>query len=212
MRAKNSWVAAALLLVAIGCNQSTVTPVEQGTDQVQQTPTTTDQDAATQGSQVYVYVINAHGARGLPTPGGDVAGAIAAAAGGEDESTLRTNGYWQSGFTINVNTGSTTPSLTGTTTGSATGTASPAQTASAYPIQDIKPETSASVPIGVAMPGGIVDQQATATGKGTSDVAKSNTNDVKWAQLRAAADSLGVGADALIKLLQGMIAPTSQPE
>ncbi len=206
-----------VMFLVVGCAQGTAVPIVQDTGQETITPTTTDQDAATQGSQVNVWVINAPGRGGLSDPapislGGDsgismLVDKVANADGATIEGTDA--GYAQSGINITINTGSTTPGQSGTTTA----TASVAQTPSAYPtvspIQDIKPETSASVPIGVALPGGMVDQQAIATGKGqTADTSKTSENDQRWAKIEATADKL----EHLLPLLEQLLGVKSETD
>lgn len=184
----------------IGCAQNTETPVGQWTDQTAATPVATDQQAATQGSQVYVWVVNAPGRATMPNPGevsigtGESLSKLLASAkneAGGNEVTGVDAGFAQSGITINVTTGGTAPSLTGTATGTGSATQSPGQSVASYPIQDIKPEITATVPIGLAMPGGMVDQQAVATGRGqTSDTGKTSENELRWQRIEAAASQL----------------------
>lgn len=204
------------LVLLTGCGQQTDTPVAQQTDQMAATPVATDQNAASQGSQVNVYLLNTTADGGLPD-----AGTITVEAGAQpsiatdSKSSAADNsskdakgGYVISGVTINVTTGDTTPSLTGTATGTGSASQSPAQTVSAYPVQDIRPETSASIPIGVAMPGGMVDQQAIATGKGqTSGTEKTSENQLTYTQLRAMHDQIG----KLLEQLKPPAIPTTQP-
>lgn len=207
------------LMLAGGCAQNNETPVTQTAGQT--TPTTTDQDAATQGSQVYVYVVNAPGKDGLPQPGDfqsttGLGAAILAEAGtqvssdGAGNSTAGAKaGYVQSGLTINVTTGGTTPSLTGSTTGSATQT--PTASPASSPTQHIDPRISASVPIAVAQPGGMIDQQATAATEGsTASPTKTSENELRWQRIEAAADQLEKIAPLLQKFFETQT-PETQP-
>ncbi len=202
-------IAALFPCLLMGCAQNTEAPIDQFTGQETLTPTTTDQEAATQGSQVYVWVVNAPGRGGLPDtsdlllgPEDGVKSRIQNLTNQDGTALAGTDaGYAQAGINITITTGGTTPSLTGTTTA----TASAAQTPSAYPTltptQDIKPEASVAVPIGVAMPGGMVDQQATATGKGqTSGTTKTSENELRWAELRTALEDTAK-TDVIDKLL-----------
>lgn len=210
-----------LMLIALfllsGCGQQTNTPVAQQTDQMAATPVATDQNAASQGSQVNVWLLNTTADGGLPNADAiqlDASGFASVATDGkstaaDNSSKDAKGGYVISGVTINVTTGDTTPSLTGTATGTGSASQAPAQTVSAYPVQDIRPETSASIPIGVAMPGGMVDQQAIATGKGqTSDTSKTSENELRWQRVEAAADRIEKLAPLLEKFFQ---VPTTQP-
>ncbi len=197
-------IAAMVCLVGCqGCGQSTTAPVNQTNDQATTTPTTTEQDAATQGSQVNVWVINAPGKQSLPDPGGvtldsedGVDALIDSAKGDAGGSADGVGGrYAQAGFSIVINTGSTTPSQTGTTTGTGTAAQNPTTTQTQSPTQ----ENTGSVPVGFAAPGGMVDQQATATGKGTtSDTSKTSENELRWQRLEAMADQL----DGLLPILE----------
>ncbi|MFH1417282.1 MAG: hypothetical protein ABII12_03230 [Planctomycetota bacterium] len=200
-----------------GCGQQTAAPVDQDTGQKTVVPTKTDQDQATQGSQVYLWIVNAPGRGALPSPGmlnvkaddgvSQLIDKVTTADGATIEGTDA--GYAQAGFTVNITTGGTTPNVTGTTSAESGVTQSPAAYPTANPVQEIKP--SVSVPIGVAMPGGIADVQGTATGEGTSTSSKTSENDMRWAKVEAALDKL----DTLLPFLEGFFnvpqVPTTQP-
>lgn len=188
------------LVVFAGCAQNTETPVGQRTDQTAATPVATDQQAATQGSQVNVWIVNAPGKGTLPKPGEVTIGAAESLTKLLDQATNDaggnavdgvTAGYAQSAITVNITTGGTTPSLTGTATGTGSASQAPSQNVASYPVQDVRPEISASVPIGLAMPGGMVDQQAIATGRGqTEGTGKTSDNELRWQRIEAAASQL----------------------
>ncbi len=204
-------------LFLFGCAQNNEGMVGQTSDQAANT--STDQDTATQGSQVNVYVINAPGKDGPPAPGDfqaatGLGAAITAEAGANVSSDAAGNstagakaGYVQSGLTINVTTGGTTPSVTGSSTGSAAQT--PSQTSTQSPTQYVDPRISASVPIAVAQPGSMIDQQATAATEGsTASPTKTSENELRWQRIEAAASQL----EKLAPLLEQMFAtPTTQP-
>lgn len=193
-------VALSVLVGLAGCAQKTETPVGQWTDQTAATPVATDQQAATQGSQVNVWIVNAPGKGALPNPGevsigtGESLSKLLESArneAGGNEVQGVDAGYAQSGITINVTTGGTAPSLTGTATGTGSASQAPSQNVASYPVQDVKPEISASVPMGLAMPGGMVDQQAIATGRGqTEGTGKTSENELRWQRIEAAASQL----------------------
>lgn len=113
------------LLLPVGCAQNNRQPLELfGPSQT--TPTTTTQETAGQGSQVYVWIIN--GGAEAPTPGAmaSAGAALASISGGRsDASGNRADGVTgqavQSGVTLNITTGGTTQTPTGSTTGSASG-------------------------------------------------------------------------------------------
>lgn len=217
-----------ILLVSIalfflsGCGQQTSTPVAQLTDQTAATPVATDQNAASQGSQVNVWLLNTTADGGLPNPDAiKVEAADYASMASEGQSTGTGNsskdakgGYVISGVTINVTTGDTTPSLTGTATGTGSASQSPAQNVAAYPVQDIKPEITASMPISVPVNGSIADTQSLATGRGqTSDTSKTSDNELRWQRIEAAANQLEKLAPLLDKFFgaQSPQIPTTQP-
>ncbi len=192
----NLWqlVLIVLVILPVGCGQQTAAPVEQVTEQAAITPSTTEQEQAAQGSQVYVWVVNGPGSNGLPTAGmldlksDEALALIGQAAGATGGSATGVQGrFAQAGFSINIGTGAG-PGQTGTTTGTTSGTSqTPSASSTAYPTQHVAPELSFAVPIGVAAPGGLVDQQATATGRGqTGEAAKTSTNDQRLARLEAA--------------------------
>lgn len=206
-----------VVIVALvsGCGQQAAQVQDQPSIQPQETRT--DQQAAAQGN-IYVTVQNApDGKGGAPVkPTADPAGegdaisewinAAASSGPGGNTSGGQRATYAQSGVTVNVTTGGTSPSLTGTATGGAQ-TQTPSIAGTQTPTQHIQPETSAAVPIAVALPGGNNSQQATATGRGTaSDIAKQDTIDQYYSVIKAQQDK--------IRELQGLVntlKPTSQP-
>lgn len=201
------------LLLPVGCAQNNRQPLELfGPSQT--TPTTTTQETAGQGSQVYVWIIN--GGAEAPTPGAmaSAGAALASISGGRsDASGNRADGVTgqavQSGVTLNITTGGTTQTPTGSTTGSASGTQTAAQTATQTPTQTVRPEISASVPIGVGMPGSIVDQQATSALRGEAGGEKKSANQLTWQQIEAAMQDPAV-REGILRLLSPPAA-ASQP-
>jgi len=188
----------ALAMIAnIGCAQQTETPISQPVGQDVTSPTRTDQDAATQGSQVFVYVINAPGVSGLPKPDPlqinvdeGITSPTATVLPNGSTTASTDAGYTQQGITVNVTTGGSTPSLTGTTTATASPTQAPSVYPTVTPTQDVRPRTGITVPIAVA-PGGIIDQAASAgAGEGNSTLDKQSTNELRRAELNALADKL----------------------
>ncbi len=203
-----------MLLVALGgCGQQTSTPVAQQTDQMAATPVANEQAAASQGSQVNVWLLNTTADGGLPNPDAikiEADGYASTASEGQSTGTGNASkdakgGYVISGVTINVTTGDTTPSLTGTATGTGSASQSPAQTVSAYPTQDIRPEITATMPISVPINGSIAETQALTTGRGqTSDTGKTSDNQLTYTQVKALQDQLG-------KILEQLKPPTLPP-
>src|SRR5574337_663024 len=152
----NIWALLALLWYLLfgntGCSQQTATPLAQ--EQRIETPTKTDQESATQGSSVNIWVMNAPGSGGTPaTPldkltAGDTELAkllsqIDNPDGAAGKFQASSAGYTQGGIHITVTTGGTTPTLTGTTTG--TSTANPAGTQNVSPNQE--PRANVTAPI-----------------------------------------------------------------
>lgn len=215
---------AGLMLAGSGCGQKAWNPFAQKSDQAANT--STDQDTATQGSQVYVYVVNAPGKDGLPQPGEFQAGTddaevatgattdgVANEAGGNAVTSAKA-GYVQAGLTINITTGGTAPSVTGSATGSAAQT--PTGTATQTPTQHVDPRLSTSIPIAVAQPGSMIDQQATAATEGsTANPTKTSSNDLRYAELKAQADQQAQMLKQVLEFLNAgkpePAAPTTQP-
>jgi len=193
------WAVPTLLAGGLaGCAQST----DQGFDQTpgQSVNTPTDggtNDQATRGDDVTFWVVNAPRGEKMPGQGPGVTfgpeGAYPTTVNGFSDENLAfadgKAGYLQiTHFT--VQTGGTAPASTiGATTGSGSGTQNAAATGTQTPTQTITPEVSAAAPIGLAAPGGLVDQNATATGRGTSDVTKTSTNSMTVAQLADLAET-----------------------
>jgi len=187
------WWALPTLLVGciVGCAQSTDSRFDVPPEQRVVTPTTGGEQAS-QGSDVDVFVTNAPRGSTIPGAGGFDAGiafgsigqypADVAGFGGDGQPFDRGQAGYLQITHLTVNTGPTTPSGA-TVTGSGTGTQTASATGTQTPTQTITPEVSAAAPIGLAAPGGLVDQNATATGRGTSDVAKTSTNSMTVAQL-----------------------------
>ena len=229
------WMQMGIVMIACvmllgGCEQKTAAPVAQGSDQKTVTPTTNEQGQAAQGSYVTVNQYNNQynfSPRGLdpceegqPLVGvtGEDGSAVipetaSTGAGGEAKGVtarVAVAGNTVSGGGVQITTGNQTPGQTGTATGTTSGTSqAPTATATAYPTQHIQPEASISLPVGVAMPGGSVDQQATATGRGTSTgQTQTNTTDQRLAKLEATASKM----EQILPLLQSMLGlPTTQP-
>lgn len=207
---------AVFALLFTGCAQDSDQKVK--TDNVQSTPTpvATDQSAATQGSTVNVWVVNAPGKSTLPNTGGiDLGTGDGSSLAGLGTCDLEngTNsanansiatakaGYQQSGITVNVTTGGTAPSLTGSATGAPNvGLTSNANTTQ-NPELRARGEVSAAMPIAVAMPGGMNDQQATATGRGTtSGTSKTSENELTYTQFKGQVDQLAKALETLKQL------------
>lgn len=235
MNATKCWttgVLAGLVIVAVcimatcgGCAQNTETPVDQESRQQVTTPSETEQQQAAQGNQYYFYVVNGPGKNEIPYPGaglniggGDVTtntakiigSSASSAAGAAGETTA---GYAQSGVSITVNTGSTSPSLAGTTTGTTSGVSqTPTQNPSVNPNQE--PKASVSIPVGVAMPGGSNTQQAEAVGEGSaSGMTQTATTELKTQlnQLQTTVDKMGEAIKAISDSLETLLGTSSQP-
>lgn len=194
-----------------GCEQPNDQRVAQTPNQT--APTTSDQDQATQGSSVNIAQHNMNGGGGPENRGtttqpsydaeqvavGGPAGSLGLAKARGDTWNIQYN-Y--------VQTGGTTPSLTGYAAGTATQT--PSQVGTQSPTQTVTPETSASVPIGVAMPGGNVSNQATAATRGNADAVKQDQITQQYAEIRAQAERIKELTE-IIKALQGKPV-TTQPD
>lgn len=202
----------------LGCGQKTDGWFGQKSDQAANT--STDQDTATQGSQVYpVFNLAFNNGPQTPLAGEDgdsqtfpPASAEAASVGGlasADGSKLATADgkfvqvIW---FSHPITTGGTAPSVTGSSTGSAAQT--PSQTSTQSPTQHVDPRLSTSVPIAVAQPGSMIDQQATAATEGsTASPTKTSENDLRYAEIKATADKL----EAMLPLLEKLLGAPSLP-
>lgn len=139
-------------LLLAGCAQNTELPMKAQAEQT--TPAKTQQDQATQGSQVTNYFY-------FGAPGGAVpmAGLPLRTATTQPGSTAHTNAGWVyagNSFAQTITTGGTTPSVTGTATATGTMTANPSQ--STNPTQ--RPQTSLSASAAGAMPGGAASSSA----------------------------------------------------
>lgn len=221
------WVEAAIVaavfllpLALMGCGQQAAQVQDQPTAQPQTTETR--QQAAAQGN-IYVTVQNAPDGKGgavlKPTAGGGEEGdalgdwinaASTSGPGGNTSGGQRAT-FAMAGTTINVTTGGTSPALTGTATGGAM-TQTPTNAGTQTPTQHIQPETSAAVPIAVALPGGNNSQQAAATGRGTtSDVSKQDTIEQQYAEIRAQAAKIKELTEALEALKASRPGAATQP-
>jgi hypothetical protein len=96
------------LVWVAGCAQSTETPVKQ------LAPAAAEQDQATQGSQVYVWILNGPGREGVPAPGPEGAAVSKLSAGVDATDVDSPAAFNQAGIRLTINTGSTTPTATGT--------------------------------------------------------------------------------------------------
>jgi len=205
-----AWATLAVLAIIALCVAGCAQTPNMETDN----ETKTDQAAATQGSNVHLWIVNDYGRGKLPASGDGLAlitadgtpevaanKALENAISGDGQSQLSdADGRNVQNVSVVLTTGGTTPSLTGT----ATGTASPQMSA---PFR-IDPETGVAVPIGVAWPGGIVDQQASASGAGDVAAVKQSDNDARAARLEAAADKL----ETLLPILQALLtSPPAEP-
>lgn len=209
MRAMSVLIVSAFLFA--GCNQEVRTATPQSSAQALSTPTATDQELLTAGSDVRVYIVNGPGGSCLPD-GESVADLESVSTEGVNVGKTAA-GYAQSGIVLNITTGGTTPSATGTTSGSASGTQSPAQSVTSSPIQDVKPEFTSAVPITVGLPGSATSGSANAGGSGGSvtNPNASPSQSPQYTQLRVPAQ---YAAD-LVALIQGWLAQraaTTQPE
>lgn len=217
-------LAVGILLALGGCAQNTETAQTQTPVQETVTPTSTTQDAATQGSQVYqyIYVVNSPtrgdapngGQFALASEGGDVA-SLASATGDDGGQLATAHGrYTQGGISISapITTGGTTPSLTGSATGTGSGTQTPSQSQAVTPTQDIKPEISLSLNAAFA-PGGMIDQLAAATGKGGIEgISKENAQDLKAAYAYGLEKGQWEPFGALVKDIFGIEPPPAPTE
>lgn len=196
-----------VLLMCFGCAQNTETPSRQ--ENV--TPTSTAQDTATAGSTITLNISNTgQEGRLLGKPASRPA---VDGLRGDAGSLESGNAGYIVIATVNITTGGTTPNVTGSATGTGTATQNPGVNAR----QDPRTDLTASIPIAVAMPGGMNDQQATATGRGgtTSGTEKDSANDLRWAQVTAAQNALAQAVDAIQRILttqqQSDPTPASQP-
>lgn len=164
------------MLAGLACLSILVVGCEQMTPFWQQTPTTTEQGAATQGSSVTINVQNTTDPSGSTTESMGSNGILNDYYASAEPDPTRTNAaYVQHGISIVVTTGGTTPTLSGTTSGSA------AQTGT--PTQDVRPRLSAAIPIAVA-PAGIADVSGSAgAGEGAISSEKTSDNALQWAEL-----------------------------
>lgn len=198
------WSVAMALLVS-GCAQNS----EQTQDQPsrQRNKTATEQDQSTQGFYFPITQTNNNLAGTKPVNRGTTTQPVydateVAFANAAGSSTIKD----PSGTTYNtqinyIQTGGTAADQAGTTTGGATAQ-TPSQNGTQTPTQTVTPETSASVPIGVALPGGNVSNQATATGRGQTDATKSDTVNQQYAQLQTRVSALAEAVQALTALVK----------
>lgn len=206
-----------------GCAQSNKQGVDQGSKQESNqrtatTPISTQQQEQMAPKHFTVQVIQHPERPDRLTEDGwkeDAAGAgipgLNAACAGDDHKA-----YTIGAITVNITEGgSQTPSIGGTVTGTSTGTQTPTQTptqtGTQYPTQHIQPETSASVPIAVGMPGSSQSQQSTATGPGANGsptASQTNANPANYTNIRATPQALQQAIDFLNGLKQQA---TSQP-
>ncbi len=203
-----------------GCAQSTDVPLDQQSAQQSQTNATSADDAATQGSNVHINVINAPGDSRLPNSGdpelGDgtvgFPGLIDGLASGQNTTDLTKSnaGYAQAGINISVTTGGTTPSLGGATAGNATGTQTASATQAANPSQTVTPEFTTAISAPVALPGGIADGASSAGGSGgTSTLDKQSTNEQRQAFLRQLAADPNTPESVAIAALEALFPSAS---
>lgn len=225
MRIISTIVMVVVLVVgcAPGCNQDSKFQVKQ--TPTQRNATATDQDQSTQGFYFPITQTNNNLAGTKPVNRGTTTQPVydateVAFANAAGSSTIKD----PSGTTYNtqinyIQTGGTAADQAGTTTGGATAQ-SPNQTGTQTPTQTVTPETSASVPIGVALPGGNVSNQATATGRGQTDASKADTTNQNYAQLNTRVSALAEAMQALTALVKqqqagvkplGEEVPASQP-
>lgn len=199
-----------------GCAQDSDQRLKADNVQSTPTPVATDQSAATQGSTVNVWVVNAPGKSTLPNTGGlellpigepGLSGLGTCDLADADNSATANSiatakaGYQQSGITVNITTGGTAPSLTGSATGAPNvGLTSNANTTQ-NPELRARGEASVAMPVGIAAPGGMVDQQATATGRGTtSGTSKTSENELTYTQLKGQVDQLAKALETFKQL------------
>ncbi len=210
-------------VVAIGCTQDTNQGVKQDAAQTTNTPTKTQQDTATQGSQIYVTqnFWNAPERKdecqswdeGGPVPADPIKVPVTETLALADASTTRdsqtvkgaTGRFNQAGNgVIYLQTGGTTPTVTGSATGSGSASQIPGQTGSQDARQRIDPNTTAAAQF--AMPGSAPSQQASTAGQGsTSSPTQSNAQTAEYLQLKADKETL----QKYISLLEKMKGPPS---
>lgn len=160
-------------LIPAGCAQNNEPELRMPSQQITETPTSTEQSAAVQGTQIYFDISQVPG----NTKHGDdpywavLAGGESASQASVDEvseglSHVKSANatFSQAGFHITIQTGGTTPSQTGTTTASASPAQTPTGSQTTTPTQTVTPETGISLPVAVALPGGVADSTAAASG------------------------------------------------
>lgn len=206
------FLACVFSVVVMGCAQTTKAPTDQGIPQDQYATSVTDQAAATRGTEITINIQN------LAEP--DKAGTIWSAVGSngllndysalaEADPTKTNAAFVQHGISVSITTGATTPSLAGTTTGAATQTAAQTSYPTLTPTQEIRPEFPITIPLGIAMPGGIADVAGSGAAGGSQvDLVKTSENLLRWAQLYGAQEEQMKAWAALLQdLLTGDEAP-----
>jgi len=176
--------------------------------------TQTEQEAATQGSTVYVYFMNGQpGMQVTPQPGGGgltlgdatvdeeglpIIKQYTSSAGGSAADSIEAK-YAQV-ITFNLTTGGTTPSLAGTTTAPTTVSAEQAATSSQALDQLMR--LSSAVPISVALWGGIADAMAqAASGEGATSSQWTTSAQTQLDWLEQTLKSAGMQADQIAPIL-----------
>lgn len=160
-----------------GCAQNTATPQNQPSAQ----GTVTDQETRSAGAQTNIYVINAP-ARGVAGEySSSQAGALlrsaklttgeATNAGAGSEASDAT--FLQHGVVINVNQGSTTP----TVTGSSSGSQQPGMAATISPNQE--PRATVNTPIAFGMPGSAPQATGAASLEGPATTTAHQQNELR---------------------------------
>jgi len=178
------------LALCAGCGQTATTKMEQVPQQEVTTPATTSQEQAALGSSVYIYNINAPGREALEALplGGAVevdselltaSNLTKVVADRDGVEVARTVGGYNQFIILTTTTGSTTPSIGAETAQKVSGT----QSTSGAQTLDWLQRWSTSLPISVALWGGIADAMAQASsGEGALEGTKTSdqTANLRW--------------------------------
>lgn len=218
-------LAAVALFVLAGCAQNTETPVSQPVAQQNVTPTSTDQMQATEGTRLtYNFFFGATPGQNVPGDSGDPGDLddpqtlpYKTLVGDPANPRLETNTGWSftgNTFNFTTTTGGTTPSVAGTATGTGTATASPVAYPTVTATQEVKPVMT--IPVALAFPGGVNEQQAATAGEGgtvsgqTADFMAETRTQLNW--IKGEIDKLTPIVQALQQAFNTLMGvPTTQP-